>query len=335
MVDFCFSMFLFIHVTFLTCKRVTEAIFCYTRDMVTHRILLFYKYIAIDDPKAVCEEQRALCEKHNLKGRIIVAHEGINGTVEGLASDTKAYIAEMEKSKYFQNISYKKSEGTGKAFPKLSVKVRPEVVTTKVVGLDPTVETGKYLSAEVLHKWYEQGKEFYVVDMRNDYEYASGYFEGFIPSGMRNFYDLKSVLPKLSHLKNKTVVTVCTGGIRCEKASGFLVQNGFADVYQLKDGIQTYMEKYPNEHFKGKLYVFDGRITLGFHTDDPKHEIVGKCDHCGVPCDSYVNCGFNECHRHFISCDNCVDKETGLAFCNDDCKANYFKITVHHKRASA
>lgn len=297
-----------------------------------YQILLYYKYIEIKDPEKVRDEQRALCLSLNLKGRIIVGHEGINGTVEGLLADTEKYIEAMEKSEYFKGISYKKSEGNGQAFPKLSVKFRPEIVTTGVEGLNPTQTTGKYLSADQLHEWYESGKEFYVVDMRNDYEYASGYFEGFIPSGMNNFHDLKEVLPKLKHLRDKTVVTVCTGGIRCEKASGFLVLNGFKDVYQLKDGIQTYMEKYPNEHFKGKLYVFDGRITWGVNTNDSKHEIVGKCDNCKKSCDSYVNCAYNECHRHYICCSNCLDKETGLAFCNSSCKDNYFKITIHHKR---
>jgi len=300
-----------------------------------YQILLYYKYIAIDDPEAVRDEQKALCQSLNLKGRIIIAHEGINGTVEGTVEDREKYIQAMEKSRYFKGIYYKKSEGTGNAFPKLSVKVRPEVVTAGLPDLNPTQLTGKYLSSEELHTWYEEAREFYLVDMRNDYEYASGYFKGFIPSGLQNFYDLKSVLPKLEHLKNKTVVTVCTGGIRCEKASGFLVQNGFSDVYQLKDGIQTYMEKYPNEHFKGKLYVFDNRITLGFNTTDPKHEIVGRCDLCQKACDSYVNCAYNECHRHYICCDNCLDRQTGLAFCNKDCKKNYFKITFHHRPQSS
>lgn len=181
------------------------------------------------------------------------------------------------------------------------------------------------ITDEELHRWFEEKREFYIVDMRNDYEYASGYFEGSIFSGMHNFFDLESVLSRLDHLKNKTVVTVCTGGIRCEKASGFLVESGFADVYQLLDGIQTYMEKYPNQHFKGKLYVFDGRITVGFNTESPEHEIVGKCMQCGVMCDTYVNCEYDVCHRHYICCMDCRDKETGLAFCDDVCKENFMK----------
>lgn len=294
-------------------------------ETVKYEVLLYYKYVAIDDPIAVREEQRALCVSLGLKGRIIVAHEGINGTVEGTQENTQKYIEAMEKSTYFSGTSFKRSDGTGTAFPKLSVKFRPEVVTAGMPNLNPNSVTGKYLSADDLHTWYEEGREFYVVDMRNDYEYASGYFENYIPSGMQNFFELPDTLERLEHLRDKTVVTVCTGGIRCEKASGFLVGNGFSDVYQLKDGIQTYMEKYPNKHFKGKLYVFDNRLTLGFNTDSPEHEIVGSCFHCGEKSDLYVNCEYNFCHYHYICCLGCRDEATGLAFCKPTCKEAYLK----------
>ncbi len=288
------------------------------------QVLLYYKYVKIENPKEVMTMQRELCEQLNLKGRIIIAKEGINGTVEGLIGDTKKYISAMSKSGLFKRIKFKKSVGTGQAFNKLIVKVRPEVVTARI-AVNPAEITGKYISVEKLHDWIEQKKEIYIVDMRNDYEYQSGHFENFIPSGIHNFFDLPDVLPKLEHLKNKTIVTVCTGGIRCEKASGFLLMNGFNDVYQLKDGIQTYMEKYPNEHFLGKLYVFDNRLTLGFNTVDPKHKIVGKCMECKEPCDTYVNCEYDICHFHHIRCNNCLDNELGLAFCKAECKGKYLK----------
>lgn len=291
-----------------------------------YQVLLYYKYVDIENPEAVRDTQRELCRSLGLTGRIIIANEGINGTVEGTVMNTEKYIAAMDKSEYFKGISFKKSAGTGSAFPKLSVKARPEIVTAAVEGLNPIKVTGKYLDADELHKWYTGGREFYVVDMRNDYEYQSGYFENFIPSGMNHFFELSGVLPKISHLKDKTVVTVCTGGIRCEKASGFLVENGFGDVYQLKDGIQSYMEKYPNEHFKGKLYVFDKRLTIGYNTEDPKHEVVGKCLHCNAASDNYVNCELNMCHRHYISCADCIDKETGFAFCKSECKEKYLQV---------
>src|SRR6185369_5737909 len=116
----------------------------------------------------------------------------------------------------------------------------------------PNKLTGKRLKPEELHDWINSDKEFYIVDMRNGYEHLAGYFKGSILPAMDNFRDLPAFLKQIEHLKNKTVLTVCTGGVRCEKASGYLLANGFSDVYQLDGGIVTYMESYPNEDFLGK-----------------------------------------------------------------------------------
>ena len=135
---------------------------------------------------------------------------------------------------------------------------------------------------------------------------------------LENFRDVPRVLNELEDLKDKTVLTVCTGGVRCEKASGLLVKNGFEDVYQLDGGIVTYIEKFPAQEFQGSLYVFDNRITTHFDPDD-KHVVVGKCDKCGVSCERYVNCKNPECNKHFICCENCTE-ENGKSFCGDKCK---------------
>lgn len=291
--------------------------------MSEYQILLFYKYVKITDPEAVKNWQIQLCTKLNLKSRIIVAHEGINGTLEGTVQSTETYIQEMEKDERFRGISYKKSMGVGNAFPKISVKVRPEIVSLHLGPEDfsPNYLTGKYITADELHQWFTQGKEFYIIDMRNDYEHKVGYFKNSILPNLKNFRDLPNVLNSIEHLKDKTVVTVCTGGVRCEKASGFLIKKGFKDVYQLKDGIVTYMEKYPNQHFLGKLYVFDRRIVMGFNVDDPKHVVVGKCDKCGSSSDNYVDCKYLHCknNRHFIVCLRCLETSFANFFCCDDC----------------
>lgn len=278
--------------------------------MNNYQILLFYKYAPIKNPVHEMREQKRLCEKLGLTGRIIIADEGINGTVEGTLENTEEYIKIMTKDKRFSDVNWKKSEGTGSAFPKLKVKVREEIVSLHLHDKDikPWKNTGKYLDAEELHSWFEEKREFFIVDMRNDYEHKSGYFEGSILPPFSNFRDLSELLPQLENLKNKTIVTVCTGGVRCEKASGFLVKNGFNDVYQLRNGIVTYMEKYPNEHFKGKLYVFDGRILMGFNTESDEHEVVGKCERCLKTSENYINCDTIGCHRHFILCEKCVDE---------------------------
>lgn len=289
------------------------------------QVLLYYKYIEIKNPQKIRDQQRILCEKLNLKGRIIISSEGINGTLEGTLESTEKYINVLNKSKLFKGINFKKSKGIGNAFPKLSIKVRPEIVASKMPEINPIKITGKYISADELYKWFKEKREFVIVDMRNDYEQKSGYFEGSILPGIHNFYDLPKILPNLKHLKEKTIITVCTGGVRCEKGSGFLLQNGFNNVYQLEGGIQTFMEQYPNKYFKGKLYVFDNRLTIGFNITDPEHEVVGKCFHCQKLCDSYVNCAYDMCHLHYICCEDCKDIQTNLAFCKNSCKIKFLK----------
>jgi len=292
---------------------------------MAHQILLYYKYVKIKKPEEVVLWQKSLCEEFNLKGRIIVAEEGINGTVEGTIEDTEKYIAETTKDPRFIDINFKKSGGTGNAFPKLSVKARKEIVSghLKNEDLNPNELTGKYLSADELHQLYENDEEFFVIDMRNDYEYKSGHFKNSILPLLSNFRDLPKIVSEIENLKNKKIVTVCTGGVRCEKASGYLIEQGFKDVSQLKDGIVTYMEKFPNQYFKGKLYVFDQRVLMGFDTDSPEHEIVGKCFRCQSQSENYINCANNQCHKHIICCSECIEKNG--AFCQDDCAVSLKK----------
>lgn len=297
-----------------------------------YEILLYYKYTHIADPDEFCRAQKALCQRLGLKGRIIIAPEGLNGTVEGLKENTQTYIDELVKDPRFADTNFKRSPGTGSAFPKLSVKARSEIVSAHLGAEDvnPAVTTGKYLAPETLHEWIHSGKELYIVDMRNDYEHAVGFFKNSILPPLQNFRDLPNILPKLEHLKNKTVVTVCTGGVRCEKASGFLVTHGFSDVYQLHNGIVSYMEKYPNEDFLGKLYVFDGRVTMGFGSDTHQPEVVGKCKKCGAASEHYVNCAQPYCHIHFICCERCVSK-SGAAYCNWWCALEHILLGIFPK----
>jgi len=285
------------------------------------QVLLFYKYVALDDPEKIRETQQQLCEKLNLKGRIIVAHNGINATVEGLEKDIALYIEKMHKDSRFKDIVFKKSEGTGDALSKLQIRVRKDLVSdhTDEWGIDPRIVTGKYLSAEELHEWITTGKKFYIMDMRNNYEHKSGHFADSILPDIDNFRDLPKALPTLKKYNDRPIVTVCTGGIRCERASGLLIKNGFKEVYQLLDGIVTYMEKYPNEDFKGKLYVFDNRMLMGFNTDSPKHEVVGRCLVCNKKSEHYVNCVNDDCHRHFICCENCLHAD-GTIICPQGCR---------------
>lgn len=255
------------------------------------------------DPDMVMMWQRNLCQRLGLKGRVIVAKEGINGTLEGLEKNTKEYIREMKQYEPFREIDWKKSKGNGCAFPKLSVKVRDEIVTTGEVKKDfgpLSYKTGKYLSAKELYQWYETKKEFYVLDMRNDYEYEVGRFKNSIwPDGLGHFRDVKKAIKNIEYLRDKTIVTVCTGGVRCETASGLIQKYGFKDVYQLEHGIVTFMDKYPNTYWEGKLYVFDSRELYG------NGKPIGKCRICGNITENMVNYFKEGKNTYGVICEQC------------------------------
>lgn len=284
-----------------------------------YTVLLFYKYVRVKNPEELKIIHRAYCEALNLKGRILIAEEGINGTLEGTDENIEKYIELTETDKRFRDINWKKSVGNGNAFRKLSVKVRPEIVTTGIPNKDfgplkngphGGAVTGKYLSAEKLKKWYEENKEFYIVDMRNDYEFEVGRFKNSVwPKGLGHFKDVPKAIKSIENLKDKTVVTVCTGGVRCETASGLLIKYGFKEVYQLENGIVTFMEKYPNTYFEGKLLVFDGRETIGFNTDSKDHKIVGKCRVCSETSENLVNYWKGKDDVYGIICLSCIDSE--------------------------
>ncbi len=282
-------------------------------------IILFYKYVHIENPEEQRKSQRALAEKYNLLGRIIIAHEGINVTLEGTNEHIESYLREFLADSHFNGTHIKKSCGTGDSFPRLSVKIRPEIVTLGVPNFNSLNHTGKILSPEDLKEWYKNkkvGQDFYVVDLRNDYEYNVGRFKGSIMPRLENFRDVPRVLSELDDLKDKPVVTVCTGDVRCEKASAYLASKGFTDVYHLYGGIVTYMEKFPASEFEGSLYVFDKRKVMHFDNPD-KHVVVGKCMLCQCPCENYVNCAYPQCNKHFICCEECSGTKP---LCSDECK---------------
>jgi UPF0176 protein len=277
-----------------------------------HEVLLYYKYVTIRNPEKFAAEHRAVCEKLGLKGRVIIAEEGINGTLEGLAKNTRAYRSLLSAKRGFKDIHWKKSAGTGSLFPRLSIRVRDEIVSlslkkSRQTDVDPRKVTGKHLAPKDLHEWFKKGEKFTIIDMRNDYEHKVGAFAGSVLPPLKNFRDLPKALPALkkAHAKEK-VLTVCTGGVRCEKASGYLIKKGFKDVYQLDGGIVSYMEKYPGKHFEGALYVFDGRVTMAFDPKKGERKIIGRCEHCAVSTERFQDC--LTCGTQMLSCESCSSK---------------------------
>lgn len=284
---------------------------------MSYQVLLFYKYVTVNDPEALRAWVEARAEALGLTGRVIVAEEGINGTLEGMVEHTEQFAREFLADPRFLDVIVKRSAGTGKSFKKLSVKVRDEIVGTRFDKklVDPRVRTAPHIKPEDLKQWYQANEDFVVVDMRNDYEFRSGHFKDSVNPGLQNSRDLPEALPGLAPLKQKKVLTVCTGGVRCEKMSAYLLANGFENVYQLENGIHGYMEKYPGEDFLGTLYTFDERLTMDF--GGPR-AVVGTCHLCAATTETYVNCRNNLCHLHFLVCQDCV-ADKGV-FCSDVCR---------------
>lgn len=268
------------------------------------QVLLFYLYTTVHKPEEVASEVRAHAERLGLLGRVIVAEEGINGTLEGKTESTEEFASWILSLPEFASMQIKRSVGNGKAFPKLKVKVRTEIVGTRFPKhVDPRLKTGTHLSPHELRTWFERGEDFTIVDMRNSYEFVSGHFKDSIDPGLENSRDLPEAVGKLENLKDKKVLTVCTGGVRCEKMSAYLLDQGFKEVYQLDGGMHAYMEKYPAQDFVGTLYTFDTRVTMDFGGE---REIIGTCEHCGAKTERYVNCGVLHCNMHYLACDSCI-----------------------------
>jgi UPF0176 protein len=285
------------------------------------KIILYYKFAPISDPEAIRLWQKALCERFNLKGRILISKHGINGTVGGDLDDVKAYVKETKSYPFFKGTTFKWSDGSRDDFPRLSIKVRSEIVAFDAadeleVDAGGVVGGGKHLKPEDVHKLVaERGDDVVFFDGRNAYEAAVGKFKNAIVPDIKTSRDFKKELedPKYDAIKDKPVVTYCTGGIRCEILSSMMKKRGFKEVYQIDGGIVKYGEKYGDDGlWEGSLYVFDDRMNVTF---SDKTKDIGVCIHCQGNTSNYENCAEKSCNRLVLICKNCAtDKE----LC-DDC----------------
>jgi UPF0176 protein len=275
------------------------------------KIILYYKFAPVAHPEAVRLWQRTLCEKLNLKGRIIIAPHGINGTLGGELKDLKAYAKETKAYAAFKGMAFKWSSGGREDFPRLSVKVRPEIVTFGVPGLIKVDDSGiigggRHLKPEQVHKLVaERPEDVVFFDGRNTYEAAVGRFKDAIVPDVQHSRDFVKELddPKYEAIKHKPVVTYCTGGIRCEVLSMLMKQRGFQEVYQIDGGIVKYGEQYGDDGlWEGSLHIFDDRMG---HKFSSKAVDIGSCSHCGGKTSNYENCANKACNRLILLCEDC------------------------------
>lgn len=262
---------------------------------MNYPVILFYKYVEITDADIFAGRQRALCESLGLKGRVLIASEGINGTLAGPAANVDRYIAALRAEPRFSDIEIKRSPGDAGTFPRLVVKVRREIVTLNAGAIPPDREN--HLSPAEWKDLMEQNRDVVLLDIRNRFESAAGKFENAVTCDIEHFRELPEYVDRLEDLKNKTVLMYCTGGIRCEKASTLFKRKGFGSIFQLHGGIAAYQEQFGNEHWQGECFVFDQRMTLRVEEGLVQ---IGRCAHTGRETSRFVNCLHDPCHKLYL-----------------------------------
>ena len=297
-------------------KELKERLMQETEPRTT---ISFYQYFPIAEPAGFRDELYKHLAALKVFGRIYVAHEGINAQISVPQSHfeaLKTYLYSIEPLNGIRlNVAV---DDDGKSFWVLKIKVREKIVADGIE--DPTFDManrGKYVNAEAFNQ-LTADPDTIVVDMRNHYEYEVGHFEGAIEVPSDTFREqLPMAADMLKDAKDKNIIMYCTGGIRCEKASAYMLHQGFKNVFHLEGGIINYANQIKEaglpSKFKGKNFVFDNR--LGERITD---EIIAKCHQCGKPADTHVNCANEGCHLLFIQCEDCKKEWEGC--CSKECQ---------------
>jgi UPF0176 protein len=287
------------------------------------KVILYYKFVPLSDPTMTMYWQRELCKRLNLTGRVIVSKHGINGTLGGDIENLRQYKREMNASEIFRGIMYKWSSGSGDEFPRLSIKVKPELVAFDrpneiQVDENGVVGSGKHLKPEQLHELVKERDDVVFFDGRNAYEAKVGRFKDAIVPDTKSTRDFVAEIEsdKYDEIKDKPVVTYCTGGVRCEVLSALMKNRGFKEVYQMDGGVVKYGEKYGDDGlWEGNLYIFDGRMN---HKFSKNAKDIGECTHCQDKTSNYENCANKVCNKLVLICSKCK-KEPSKLFHTKSC----------------
>ena len=293
-------------------------------------VILFYRYAPIADPDTFAAAQRAQCSALGLKGRVLIASEGINGTLAGPRAAVDAYVAALRSDARFADIEIKTSRGDVSTFPKLVVKVRPEIVTLGAGPLLP--DQDNHLSPAEWKRALEEDAEAVVVDVRNRYESAAGKFANAITCDIEHFRELPAYLEQLAPFKDRKILMYCTGGIRCEKASALFRSRGFSNVRQLHGGIMTYQEQFGNAHWLGECFVFDQRMTVAVESGLVP---IGRCAHTDRTTNRFVNCLHDPCHVLFLLAEEAERENAERRLCPECLARGLTSATADYKGSPA
>jgi UPF0176 protein len=279
-------------------------------------VLAYYIFTPILDPVAEVKKHKAFLSSLNATSRIYINEEGINGQMSAAVKDAEAYIEWMHARPEFSTIKFKIHTHEEQAFPRLTIKYRKQLV-----AYDAPVDLskgGERVSPATWRSMLEQKDEKILIDVRNDYEWKVGRFEGAdLPpcETFREFEKYADNLKERVNPENTPVMMYCTGGIRCELYSSILKERGFDKVYQLDGGVINYGLEEGSAHWQGKLFVFDDRLTVPI--SEEKTPIIGTCHHCGMPNESYYNCANMDCNTLFLCCPDCLKQQAGC--CGKEC----------------
>lgn len=280
------------------------------------RLLSFYKYVTLSSPEKYVAEHLEFCKQLGIRGKVYFADEGINGNISAPEEKATQYKSFLTSHKEFSDIWFKEDTTDDFVYPSMYVRLKKELVHLGAKSAD-LAYGGIRLKPSELLQFYNEQKDFVIIDTRNTYESVIGHFKNAITPKMNNFREWESVAESLSEYKDKPVVTYCTGGIRCEKASAILRQKGFKEVYQLDGGIITFVKQFPDTVWEGGVFVFDDRKVL---EPNSKEELkyTSVCHHCGKPTSYYINCHNLSCDKIFVCCHTC--KEEHNYCCSEECK---------------
>lgn len=277
-------------------------------------VLAYYFYTPIFDAEDFVQHHLKYCRQLGLTGRIYIAVEGINGTICGTPQQCSVYMDDLKSDPRFEGISFKIDPADTKAFARLHVRLKKEIVHSGLQNVNPIRRTGKHLHGEEFQQMMYR-EDVVVVDVRSNYETRLGKFKNALSFDIETFREFPSKLKELEAYKDKKVITYCTGGIKCEKASAFLIESGFKDVYQLHDGIIGYAKETGGKDFDGVLYVFDGRVTVPINEVNPT--VISTCKKCNAPTPRSLNCANVDCNEQFVMCESCSEEMEGC--CSEPC----------------
>lgn len=279
-------------------------------------VLGFYKYVDIADVEVLADKLREFCRPESFKGTILLSNEGINASISANRDDIDSFRSFITAYDYFSDLFFKEEETYGEhPFKKMKIKIKKEIVRFEQdVDL---ANRGRHITAEEFVQLYDNDgnlkEDVILIDTRNDYEYEVGHFKGATHFNLQTFREFADKLD-LESLKNKKVVMYCTGGIRCEKASAYVKEQGIENVSQLNQGIIQFGKEFEKSVWQGKCFVFDKRMVSPMNSEG---EPISTCYICGTESDFQRNCKYELCNRFYVSCSRCEEKLNKC--CSKDC----------------